>query len=94
MSFLKKIFGHKDEPIPSEMGPLFLAVKEALVEVQAYARSHGGEIHLVKVSEDGDVGIRFSGTCNGCPLSSVTLKAGVEERLKVLVPGVRKVVQV
>lgn len=73
------------------MGPLYNDVRLALEDVQAYARSHGGEIQLRGVSEEGEVSIRLTGTCDGCPLSSVTLKVGVEDRLKSLVPGVRKV---
>ncbi len=80
--------------MPDEAGPLYPAVRDAIHDVQAYARSHGGEIQLVGVSEEGDVKVRFTGTCNGCPMSGLTLKHGVEEQLKVLVPGVRKVVQV
>ncbi|MFN8219668.1 MAG: NifU family protein [Fimbriimonadales bacterium] len=92
MSFLRTIFRRQNDPEP-EMGPLYEAVRDAIEEVQAYARSHGGEIQLVGVSEEGDVTVRFRGTCNGCPLSSLTLKTGIEDRLRVLVPGVRQVVQ-
>ncbi|MCC7230036.1 MAG: NifU family protein [Fimbriimonadaceae bacterium] len=65
-----------------------------MVDVQAYARSHGGEIHLVNVTVDGEVQVRLSGACQGCPLSDITLKKGIELNLKRMVPGVQKVVQV
>lgn len=77
----------------SAMGPLFPQVREAIREVQAYARSHGGEIELLEVNTEGDVRVKFRGTCSHCPLSTVTLKHGVEERLQQLVPGVRRVIQ-
>ena len=93
MSFLSNIFKKRDiEPV--ETGPLYNDVRAAITDVQAYARTHGGEIHLVGVSEEGDVKIRLTGACNGCPLSDVTLRNGIEMTLKQLVPGVRKVVQV
>jgi Fe-S cluster biogenesis protein NfuA len=76
------------------MGPLFAQVKSAMEDVQAYARSHGGEIRLIGVSDDGDVKIRLSGSCHGCPMSALTLKHGIELQLKELVPGVRKIIQV
>ncbi|MBX3119463.1 MAG: NifU family protein [Fimbriimonadaceae bacterium] len=76
------------------MGPLYATVKEVMQDVQAYARSHGGDIQLLSVNEEGDVKIKFRGTCVGCPMSAVTLKLGIEERLRELVPGVRKVIQV
>lgn len=92
MQFLKRLFAKDHEPQGPE-GPLFVAVRDAMLDVQAYARSHGGTIKLVGVSEEGDVQVRFGGTCRGCPMSGVTLKLGVEERLRALVPGVRKVVE-
>lgn len=51
---------------------------------------HAGNIELVAV-EEGIVKVRLLGTCHGCPLSELTLKAGVEELLKERVPGVRAV---
>lgn len=75
------------------MGPLYPQVKDAMYEVQAYARSHGGSIDLLGVNDEGEVRIRLSGTCKGCPMSSITIKLGVEQRLRMLVPGVKKVVQ-
>ena len=76
-----------------EQGPLYPAVRDAMAEVQAYARSHGGEIELVSVDEAGCVTIRLGGTCRGCPLSAITVKAGVEQRLKAMIPGIEKIVQ-
>jgi len=76
------------------MGPLYTQVKDAMESVQAYARSHGGEITLVGVTEEGDVKIRFSGACKGCPMSALTLKHGIEMQLKHFVPGVRNILQV
>lgn len=63
-------------------------------DIQAYARSHGGDIALLGVDEAGDVKIKLRGTCVHCPLSAVTLKAGVEDRLRQSVPGVGKIIQV
>ena len=87
-------FFRKKEVREGEMGPLYPQVRAAMLDVQAYARSHGGEIHLVGVSEGGDVTIKLTGACNGCPMSGLTLKHVIEEQLKILVPGVRKIVQI
>jgi len=84
----------RSSPEPTEMGPLYTQVKDAMENVQAYARSHGGEITLVGVTEEGDVKIRFSGACKGCPMSALTLKHGIEMQLKHFVPGVRNILQV
>jgi Fe-S cluster biogenesis protein NfuA len=93
MSLIRNLF-RRSEPDASDQGPLFPLVRSAMTDVQAYARSHGGEIELVEVSDEGDVTLRMKGACRGCPMSAVTLKHGVEEHLRTLVPGVRKVTAV
>ncbi len=51
----------------------------------------GGDIELVAV-DDGVVTIRLFGACDGCPMSPVTLRAGVERILKSEFPAIREVV--
>ncbi len=65
-------------------------IEKALAEVRPMLALHAGNIELVGV-EDGTVKVRLLGTCRGCPLSQLTLKAGVEEMLKERVPGVKSV---
>jgi Fe-S cluster biogenesis protein NfuA len=84
----------KTEVQAAETGPLFASVKAAMEDVQAYARSHGGEIRLIGVSTEGDVTIKLAGACRGCPMSALTLKHGIEGQLRLLVPGVNKIIQV
>jgi len=51
----------------------------------------GGEISF-KSFEDGVVSVVLRGSCSGCPSSTLTLKAGIEQLLKRMVPGVESVV--
>jgi Fe-S cluster biogenesis protein NfuA len=92
MSLLDRLLHRNSETGEQNDGPLYEAVKSAMEDVQSYARSHGGAIELISVTESGEVKIRFSGACRGCPMSGLTLKLGIEEQLKIRVPGVRKVV--
>lgn len=85
------IFG-KPEVEQFDQGPLFPLVRDCMLEVQLYARSHGGEIELIGVDHDGDVHLRMKGTCKGCPMAGITIKLGVEGELRRQVPGVRKIV--
>ncbi|MBP6945236.1 NifU family protein [Patescibacteria group bacterium] len=56
---------------------------------------HGGNVELVDVNmETGLVQVRMQGSCVGCPMSEMTLKAGIEDTLKEMVPEVKEVVQV
>ena len=66
------------------------AIEKALEEVRPMLALHAGGIELVGV-EGGVVKVRLLGTCHGCPLSELTLKAGVEEHLKERVPGVESI---
>ena len=44
--------------------------------------------------EDGTVKVRLTGACAGCPMSTMTLKMGIEKRLKEQIPEVKQVVAV
>ncbi len=90
MNLLRNLFRRPDADLATQ-GPLFPQVRAAMADVQAYARSHGGEIELVGVNDEGDVTLRLHGSCRGCPMSSLTIRHGVEEQLRILVPGVRRV---
>ncbi len=91
MTILQKLFRGAESP-PADQGPLYPQVQGVMEDVQAYARSHGGRIELVGVSAEGIVTVRMGGACKGCPLADITLKLGIENQLRTLVPGVAKVV--
>lgn len=56
---------------------------------------HSGNVELVDVDmETGKVSVRFQGMCVGCPMSDMTLKVGIEETLREMVPEVTEVVAV
>lgn len=65
-------------------------VERALEEVRPHLQLEGGDIELVEV-EGGIVKVRLKGACMGCPMSTMTLKWGVENYLKRRVPGVSSV---
>lgn len=68
-------------------------IKAALEEVRPMLARHLGDIEFVDFKK-GTVYVRLLGTCVGCPMSQITLKAGVEELLKERVPGIDTVVAV
>ena len=70
------------------------AVEKALNLVRPALQADGGNVELVNVSEDGIVSVRLTGACGSCPMSTMTLKMGVEKVLKEQVPGVTSVEQV
>jgi len=69
-------------------------IQEALDKVRPSLQADGGDVELVDVTEDGVVKVKLTGACSGCPMSTMTLKMGIERHLKKEVPDVKSVVQV
>jgi Fe-S cluster biogenesis protein NfuA len=66
-------------------------VEEALKAIRPGLQADGGDVELVEVTEEGVVKVRLKGACGGCPMSQLTLKQGIERRLKASIPGVKSV---
>ena len=60
----------------------------ALDSVRPYLGSHGGDVQLLGVTDDGLVRLRMLGSCDGCPSSSVTLTLAVEAAVQAAAPEV------
>jgi Fe-S cluster biogenesis protein NfuA/nitrite reductase/ring-hydroxylating ferredoxin subunit len=69
----------------------FVEAEEALDEVRPYIESHGGALELVAV-EDGVISVRMAGSCHGCAASAMTLRRGIEEKLRERLPWFKEVV--
>ena len=67
-------------------------IEETLKLIRPQLQADGGDIELVDVDEEGNVKVRLLGTCQGCPMSQMTLSWGVERVLKERVPGVTRVI--
>jgi len=65
-------------------------VEKALDEIRPLLARHLGNVEFVNF-ENGVVYVRMLGTCNGRPLSRLTLRAGIEGLLKEKVEGVERV---
>ena len=69
-------------------------VKAVIEEIRPYLKADGGDVELVEVTPEGVVKLKLIGACGHCPMSIVTLKMGIEKRLKEKVPEVKEVVSV
>ena len=69
-------------------------VEKALEGIRPALQADGGNVELVDVTEDGVVKVRLTGACGCCPMSTQTLKIGIEQKLKEAVPEVKEVEQV
>jgi Fe-S cluster biogenesis protein NfuA len=68
-------------------------IEKALDKIRPMLQRDGGNVELVDV-EGTTVKVRLTGACHGCPMSQMTLKAGVERIVKQEVPAVTSVVAV
>jgi Fe-S cluster biogenesis protein NfuA len=66
-------------------------VKKALDSIRPYLQADDGDIELVDITEDGVVKVKLTGACDVCPLSVITLRAGIERSLLRQVPEIKRV---
>ncbi|MCK4296975.1 MAG: NifU family protein [Candidatus Marinimicrobia bacterium] len=69
-------------------------VEKVLDGIRPMLQADGGDVELVEVTDDGVVKVRLTGACGGCPMSTITLKMGIERRLKEFIPEMKAVEQV
>lgn len=66
-------------------------VKKVLEKVRPYLQQDGGDVEVLNVSDDNIVEVRLLGACKGCPMSMMTLRAGIERIIMLELPDVKRV---
>ena len=67
-------------------------IEAALDAIRPALRSDGGDVELIDFDEDdGIVQLRLMGACGSCPVSTLTLRQGIERRLMMAVPEVKAI---
>lgn len=66
-------------------------IEEALDTIRPYLMADGGSVRLLNVTSDYVVELELLGACGSCPMSTMTLRAGIEQALKRSVPKVKRV---
>jgi len=69
-------------------------VQEVLDKVRPSLQADGGDCELVNIREDNVIEVRLQGACGGCPMATLTLKAGIERVLKDEIPEIVEVISV
>ncbi len=69
-------------------------VNLAIDQLRPFLHADGGDIELVDITSDYVVRVRLLGACKDCSMSSMTLKAGLEDAIRVAAPEVKAVVAV
>ena len=74
-----------------EEHPLLSRIEQALDTIRPYLAADGGNVRVLNITDDMVLQLELLGACGTCPMSPMTLKAGVEESVKKAVPEIRSV---
>ena len=66
-------------------------IEQALDSIRPYLEADGGNVRVVELTEDMVLRLELMGACSSCPMSTMTLKAGVEEAIKRAIPEIVRV---
>lgn len=66
-------------------------IEKALDSIRPYLEADGGNVKVVELTPEMVLRLELTGTCSSCPMSTMTLKAGVEEAIKRDIPEIIKV---
>ena len=76
----------------SEKEHLLERVNQALDSVRPHLKVDGGDVEVVDVTDDMHVQIKWMGNCESCSMSTMTLRAGIEQAIKSKIPEIKGVV--
>ena len=68
-----------------------LKIEQAIEQLRPFMHADGGDIEFVELTDTGVVKVKLLGSCSDCSMSHMTLRAGIEEALKVAAPEVSMV---
>ncbi len=71
-----------------ESKELHQQIESALDTIRPYLEADGGDVRFLEVDSNNVVKLELLGSCGSCPMSTMTLKAGVEEAIKRVVPEI------
>lgn len=76
---------------PTADPALRASIEAALDTLRPYLMADGGSVRLRKITPDMVVELELLGACGTCPMSTMTLRAGIEQTLKRAVPSISRV---
>ncbi len=68
---------------------IYTKVENSLDTIRPYLNEDGGDIKVVEITDDFVVRVKLLGACETCPMSFMTMKAGVEESIRKAIPEIK-----
>lgn len=87
----KKGAAPAEAPDPNADPQLRQRIEEALDTIRPYLMADGGSVRLLNITENYVVELELLGACGSCPMSTMTLRAGIEQALRRSVPKIKRV---
>ena len=66
-------------------------INASLNDIRPFLKEDGGNVEVVDVTEDNIVHIRWTGNCEACSMSAMTMKAGIEQAIRTKMPEIKGV---
>ena len=66
-------------------------ILRALESIRPFLQADNGDVELIEITEENIVKVKLTGDCKDCPMSPLTLRAGIERALMKSVPGIRRI---
>ena len=73
---------------------IYQRVDQALDDIRPHLQGDGGNIEIVEITAQNELRIKWLGTCESCNMSTMTMRAGVEQAVRAKVPEIVRVVAV
>ena len=70
---------------------IYEKVESSLDTIRPYLNADGGDIQIVEITDDMIVRVKLLGACGTCPMSFMTMKAGVEESIRNAIPEIKSI---
>lgn len=74
-----------------EQADLRRQIEESLDTIRPYLMADGGSVRVLNITPDRVVELELLGACGSCPMSTMTLRAGIEQALKRSIPSISRV---
>ncbi len=68
---------------------IYSQVETSLDTIRPYLNKDGGDIEVVEITDDMIVRVKLLGACESCPMSFMTMKAGVEQSIRNAIPQIK-----
>ncbi|MFK7807988.1 MAG: NifU family protein [Saprospiraceae bacterium] len=75
----------------TEKEQLVVLVESALDDVRPHLKVDGGNVELVEITDDLNVKVKWVGNCVNCNMSTMTMRAGIEQSIRAKVPNIKSV---